>query len=69
MDPSTSAEPLEFSDLQGQTLTKQPGELNGCGLPRAPLPAVKISQCRCAFIAMVGKLMVPCARDAGRAWF
>ena len=40
MDPSTSAEPLEFSDLQGQTLTKQPGELNGCGLPRAPLPPV-----------------------------
>ncbi len=30
MDPSTSTEPLEFSDLEGESLTKRPGELNGC---------------------------------------
>ena len=30
MDLSTSTEPLEFSDLEGESLTKRPGELNGC---------------------------------------
>lgn len=30
MDQLTNSDGLDFSDLEGQTLTKQPGELNGC---------------------------------------
>lgn len=67
MDPSTSAEPLEFNDLQGQTLTKQPGQLNGFDCRAGPcLPSSSV-QCCVAPSLDVGMLVMFFRLDAGRA--